>query len=99
MKNTIAVTGSEGFIASHLVEALVQRGHSVRAMVQYNSFSSAGWLDKMSPDVLEHVDIVMGDVRDHRSVMDLTAGVDAVLVPASRRPSLRGRSRETRRSR
>ena len=76
--NTIAVTGSEGFIASHLVEALVQRGHSVRAMVQYNSFSSAGWLDKMSPEVLEHVDVVMGDVRDHRSVMDLTNGVDAV---------------------
>ncbi len=76
--NTIAVTGSEGFIASHLVEALVQRGHTVRAMVQYNSFSSAGWLDKMAPEVLEHVDIVMGDVRDHRSVMDLTNGVDAV---------------------
>ena len=53
--NTIAVTGSEGFIASHLVEALVQRGHRVRAMVQYNSFSSAGWLDKMSADVLDNV--------------------------------------------
>jgi NDP-hexose 4,6-dehydratase len=78
MTTTIAVTGSEGFIASHLVEALVQRGHTVRAMVQYNSFSSAGWLDKMSADVLEHVEIVMGDVRDHRSVMDLTNGVDAV---------------------
>jgi NDP-hexose 4,6-dehydratase len=75
---TIAVTGSEGFIASHLVEALVQRGHSVRAMVQYNSFSSAGWLDKVSPTVLEHVEIHMGDVRDHRSVMELTDGVDAV---------------------
>ena len=75
---TIAVTGSEGFIASHLVEALVRRGHSVRAMVQYNSFSSAGWLDQLSPGVLEHVAIQMGDVRDHRSVMDLTDGVDAV---------------------
>jgi NDP-hexose 4,6-dehydratase len=75
---TIAVTGSEGFIASHLVEALVQRGHSVRAMVQYNSFSSAGWLDKVSPAVLEHVEIHMGDVRDHRSVMELTDGADAV---------------------
>lgn len=75
---TIAVTGSEGFIASHLVEALVQRGHSVRAMVQYNSFSSAGWLDTLSPAVLDHVDIRLGDVRDHRSVMDLTDGVDAV---------------------
>ena len=75
---TIAVTGSEGFIASHLVEALVHRGHSVRAMVQYNSFSSAGWLDQLPPSVLDQVTIHMGDVRDHRSVMDLTDGVDAV---------------------
>ncbi len=75
---TIAVTGSEGFIASHLVEALVHRGHSVRAMVQYNSFSSGGWLDQLAPSVLDQVTIHMGDVRDHRSVMDLTDGVDAV---------------------
>ena len=75
---TIAVTGSEGFIASHLVEALVRRGNSVRAMVHYNSFSSAGWLDAMPAAVLDHVEIRMGDVRDHRSVMDLIEGVDAV---------------------
>ncbi len=75
---TTAVTGSEGFIASHLVEALVHRGHSVRAMVQYNSFSSAGWLDQLPADVLDHVEIFMGDVRDHRSVMELTEGVDAI---------------------
>src|SRR5512141_460686 len=75
---TIAITGSEGFIASHLVEVLVERGYSVRAMVQYNSFSSAGWLEKLSDDVLDNVEIFMGDVRDHRSVMDLTRGVDAV---------------------
>ena len=75
---TIAVTGSEGFIASHLVEALVQRGHSVRAMVQYNSFSSIGWLGQLSPSALEQVSIHMGDVRDHRSVLELTDGVDAV---------------------
>ena len=75
---TTAITGSEGFIASHLVEALVHRGHSVRAMVQYNSFSSAGWLDQLPADVLDHVEIFMGDVRDHRSVMELTDGVDAI---------------------
>jgi UDP-glucose 4-epimerase len=75
---TIAITGSEGFIASHLVEVLVERGYSVRAMVQYNSFSSAGWLDKLPDDVLDNVEIFMGDVRDHRSVMDLTTGVDAI---------------------
>ena len=75
---TIAVTGSEGFIASHLVEALVQRGYSVRAMVQYNSFSSAGWLEKLPAGMLDNVEIFMGDVRDHRSVMDLTSGADAI---------------------
>ena len=36
----VAVTGAEGFIGSHLVEALVAAGHRVRAMAQYNSFSS-----------------------------------------------------------
>ena len=75
---TIAITGSEGFIASHLVEVLVERGYSVRAMVQYNSFSSAGWLDKLPNEILDHVEIFMGDVRDHRSVMELTQGVDAI---------------------
>ena len=75
---TIAITGSEGFIASHLVEVLVERGYSVRAMVQYNSFSSAGWLDKLPDEILGNVEIFMGDVRDHRSVMDLTRGVDAI---------------------
>ncbi|MGZ7023512.1 MAG: GDP-mannose 4,6-dehydratase, partial [Ilumatobacteraceae bacterium] len=75
---TTAITGSEGFIASHLVETLVRRGHSVRAMVQYNSFSSAGWLDQLPAEVLDHVEIFMGDVRDHRSVMELTEGVDAI---------------------
>ena len=75
---TIAITGSEGFIASHLVEVLVERGYSVRAMVQYNSFSSAGWLDKLPHEILDYVEIFMGDVRDHRSVMELTDGVDAI---------------------
>jgi NDP-hexose 4,6-dehydratase len=75
---TTAITGSEGFIASHLVEALVHRGHSVRAMVQYNSFSSTGWLEQLPADVLDHVEIFMGDVRDHRSVMELTEGADAI---------------------
>jgi len=75
---TIAVTGSEGFIASHLVELLVHEGHEVRAMVQYNSFSSWGWLDTLGADVLASVQVVLGDVRDPRSVDELLAGADAV---------------------
>lgn len=66
-----AVTGAEGFIGSHLTEALVASGHRVRAMAQYNSFSSYGWLETLSADVLEHVEIVLGDVRDPGSVRGL----------------------------
>ncbi|MCB5167644.1 GDP-mannose 4,6-dehydratase [Streptomyces bambusae] len=71
-----AVTGAEGFIGSHLTEALVATGHRVRAMVQYNSFSSYGWLETLAPDVLDQVDIVLGDVRDPGSVRTLLDGAD-----------------------
>jgi NDP-hexose 4,6-dehydratase len=74
----VAVTGAEGFIGSHLVEALVERGDRVRAMVQYNSFSSYGWLETLAPSYLEHIDIVMGDVRDRDSVLRLMKGADVV---------------------
>ena len=75
---TIAVTGSEGFIASHLVETLVREGYHVRAMVQYNSFSSFGWLETVATEILDHVDVRLGDVRDHRSVDELAEGADVI---------------------
>ncbi|MBW5425137.1 SDR family NAD(P)-dependent oxidoreductase [Streptomyces sp. BG9H] len=74
----VAVTGAEGFIGSHLTEALVASGHRVRAMAQYNSFSSYGWLETLAPDVLAEVEIVLGDVRDPGSVNALVAGADTV---------------------
>lgn len=74
----VAVTGAEGFIGSHLTEALVASGHRVRAMAQYNSFSSYGWLETLSPEVLDQVDIVLGDVRDPGSVRGLVEGAEAV---------------------
>jgi NAD dependent epimerase/dehydratase len=78
MQNTVAVTGADGFIGSHLVEALVDRGHRVRAMVQYNSFASRGWLDDVAPDVMEQVEAVPGDVRDPASVRGLVRGAQTV---------------------
>ncbi|MEU4211888.1 SDR family NAD(P)-dependent oxidoreductase [Streptomyces sp. NPDC026206] len=74
----VAVTGAEGFIGSHLVEALVADGHRVRAMVQYNSFSSFGWLEDLTAEVLDHVEVVLGDVRDPGSVQGLVTGAETV---------------------
>jgi NAD dependent epimerase/dehydratase len=73
-----AVTGAEGFIGSHLVEALVASGARVRAMVLYNSFGSWGWLESLPPEVLEQVEVVPGDVRDMRSVLEFAADVEVI---------------------
>jgi NDP-hexose 4,6-dehydratase len=78
MTHLVAVTGAEGFIGSHLVEALVERGSRVRAMVQYNSFASWGWLETLDPGVLEMVDVVLGDVRDPDSVRGLMRDAEVV---------------------
>jgi NAD dependent epimerase/dehydratase len=75
---SVAVTGAEGFIGSHLVEALVRRGYTVRAMVLYNMFSSTGWLDSLDDEVAEHVEVVFGDVRDPAKVRELLEGTVAV---------------------
>ena len=74
----VAVTGAEGFIGSHLVERLVRRGQRVRALVAYNSFDSWGWLDTLPPDVLGHVEVQLGDVRDAASMHEFVRGARVV---------------------
>ena len=78
MTDTVAVTGAEGFIGSHLVEALVRRGHRVRGMVLYNMFSSTGWLETLDPEITDQVDVVFGDVRDPATVRELVEGASVV---------------------
>lgn len=75
---TVAVTGAEGFIGSHLVENLVAHGQRVRAMVQYNSFNSWGWLETVEPGIMAEVEVVLGDVRDPLSVRGFMDGAEAV---------------------
>ena len=75
----ILVTGSEGFIGSHLTEALVRSGHQVRAFVLYNSFNSKGWLDHTEDAVRKKMDVFMGDIRDPHGVRKAMEGCDAVL--------------------
>ncbi|HVW29342.1 MAG TPA: NAD-dependent 4,6-dehydratase LegB [Polyangiaceae bacterium] len=74
----ILVTGSEGFIGSHLVERLVELGADVRAFVLYNSFGSWGWLEDLPAEVRAHVEVFGGDVRDADRVDQAAKGVDTV---------------------
>lgn len=74
--NKVLVTGADGFIGSHLVEMLVQKGFRVRALSQYNSFGSWGWLESIP--CLEKVEVICGDVRDPFFCKTVTKDIDTV---------------------
>ena len=75
----ILITGSDGFIGSHLTETLVRAGHSVRAFVMYNSFNSWGWLDQSPTDIRDNLDVFAGDIRDPHGVKTAMKGCESVL--------------------
>jgi len=75
----ILVTGADGFIGSHLTEALVRAGHDVRAFVLYNSFNSWGWLDHCAADVKGKFEVFAGDIRDPNGVRTAMQGCESVL--------------------
>lgn len=72
----VLVTGADGFIGSHLVELLAAEGFEVKALSQYNSFNSWGWLEDVH--CLKDVEVLNGDVRDPHYCKHITKGVDAV---------------------
>lgn len=74
----ILVTGADGFIGSHLVEALLARNLDVRVFVFYNSFNSWGWLDTIAPEKLKNLDVFAGDIRDPNGVAEAVQGCDVV---------------------
>jgi NAD dependent epimerase/dehydratase len=74
----VVVTGADGFIGSHLVEALVAGGSRVTAFCYYNSFDSRGWLDSSDPAITDQLEFFMGDVRDPNGVRTALKGADAV---------------------
>jgi len=72
----LLVTGADGFIGSHLVEALLARGHDVTALAQYNSFNNWGWLQDIGG--LDKAKVVTGDIRDPHFCKQITMGQDAI---------------------
>jgi UDP-glucose 4-epimerase len=78
INKNVCLTGADGFIGSHLCEALIQRGAKVRALVAYNSFGSLGWLDSLEKETLQHVEIISGDIRDPHMMRNFVKDQDIV---------------------
>ena len=74
----VLVTGSDGFIGSHLVEKLVRKGYDVKAFVMYNSYNSWGWLDYADHEIKKSIEVVSGDIRDPFFINSVINGCDAV---------------------
>lgn len=74
-KKKVLVTGADGFIGSHLTEALLNEGYHVRALCYYNSFNDWGWLNGLKHDLLE---VVTGDVRDPHFCKMITQDIETI---------------------
>lgn len=74
----VLVTGADGFIGSHLAEALVAVGAEVTALACYNAFDRNGWLDDLADEARAAMRIERGDVRDAAFMRRLAGGHDVV---------------------
>lgn len=74
----VLVTGADGFIGSHLVQALHAAGEDVRAFCLYNSNGSWGWLDSLPEPAKSDLEVVLGDIRDPLCVLEAMRGCDKV---------------------
>ena len=74
----VLITGADGFIGSHLLELLVERGYDVRAFCFYNSFGSLGWLDSIDKQIIDNIEVILGDIRDPFAVNKAVSGCEYV---------------------
>ena len=74
----VLVTGADGFIGSHLCEALLDHGCDLRAFVHYNSLNSWGWIDALPQEKIRALDVFAGDIRDPNGVAQAMQGCDVV---------------------
>jgi NAD dependent epimerase/dehydratase len=74
----VLVTGADGFIGSHLIQRLLLESCKVRAFVYYNSFNSWGWIDSLSEEEKNKLEIFSGDIRDPNGVRVAMKDIDIV---------------------
>ena len=81
----ILITGADGFIGSHLTQALYEQSKipdsvffnaKIKALSLYNSFNSWGWLEDI--DCLDSIEVISGDIRDPHFCKHICKGVDMV---------------------
>lgn len=72
----VLITGAAGFIGSHTVDAFLNSKAHVRALLHYNGHNDNGLL---SPDVLQKVDPIYGDLLDETAVDKAVEGMDFVI--------------------
>ncbi len=74
----VLVTGAGGFIGSHLVENLIERGARVRAFVRYNARGDPGLLSLLPAHVFRELELVAGDLRDLPAVQEAAQDVSHI---------------------
>lgn len=77
MKKNCLITGGAGFIGSHLGEALLKRGDSVRILDNF----STGKRENLK--VLKGAEIIEGDIRDLETCRKACKGIDVIFHEAA----------------
>ena len=73
-QSTFLVTGGAGFIGSHIVRRLVHNGAHVRVL----DLLTSGRRENLA-DVIDRIDLIVGDICDPDTVRGAVKGVDHVL--------------------
>jgi dTDP-L-rhamnose 4-epimerase len=76
MKQTILVTGGAGFIGSHVVDKLVEKGYSVRI---FDNLDEQVHEDGIPAYLNKRAKFIHGDVRDKEALLCALRGVDIVV--------------------
>jgi nucleoside-diphosphate-sugar epimerase len=78
--STVLVTGGAGFIGSHLTEALLKKGHRVRAL---DNFSSGKKENLIFDEKYSTLEMIEGDIRDFALCQRVMKDIECVLHEAA----------------